>query len=247
VVDIFRYTDIAEAGAPILNPLSLEKLLLLGRLARLEPGMTQLDLACGKGEMLCRFAAGHGVQGIGIDIHAPFIDLAQHRSDELGVAEQVRFVVGDAGTHGIDGAFDVVSCIGATWIGGGLPGALELMERSLAPGGVILVGEVFAEAEPPDDHAQRHGGTLRGMSDLGGILGCVEAAGLELVEMVIASREDWDRYSARHWDTAHAWLLRHPDHEEAPGIREWMDRTRRTYLADERRWLGWGTFVLRSA
>ena len=59
MIDIFRYTDIAEAGAAILNPLSFEKLLLLGELMELRPDLTMLDLACGKGEMLCQFAARH--------------------------------------------------------------------------------------------------------------------------------------------------------------------------------------------
>jgi RimJ/RimL family protein N-acetyltransferase len=69
------------------------------------------------------------VRGVGIDIHASFLDVAHRRADELGVTEQVRFAVGDAGAHDIDGTFDVVSCIGATWVGGGLAGALELMKH----------------------------------------------------------------------------------------------------------------------
>ncbi len=76
MIDIFRYTDIAEAGAAILNPLSFEKLLLLGELMELRADLTMLDLACGKGEMLCQFAARHGARGVGIDIHASFIEEA---------------------------------------------------------------------------------------------------------------------------------------------------------------------------
>jgi hypothetical protein len=245
VVDIFRCTDIAEAGVPILNPLSLDKLFLLGEIARLEPGMRHLDLACGKGELLCQYAARHGTHGVGIDMHPPFIEIARARATELGVAGRLDFQVGDAGGHGIPGTFDVVSCIGATWVGGGFAGSLELMKRSLAPSGVILVGEVFADGALPADQDQRHHGTLRGMTDLGGILDQSEAAGLELVEMVIASREDWDRYSARQWDRASVWLQGNAEHEDASGVRQWLDSTRRAYLADERTWLEWGVFVLR--
>jgi hypothetical protein len=244
VVDIFRYTEIAEAGAPILNPLSLDKLLLLGELAGLRPGMRQLDLACGKGEMLCQFASRHQVSGVGVDIHEPFIDIARQRAAELGVVQRVDFRVGDAGTHEVDGAFDVVSCIGATWIGGGFTGAVELMKRSAVNGGRLLVGEVFLEHEPPPDVEGRHHGTLHGIADLAGLLDQVDQAGVELTEMVIASREDWDRYSSRHWAQARSWLDSHPDHPEANDVRAWTSKYRRDYLASERDWLGWGVFVL---
>lgn len=245
VVDIFRYSYVAESGAKILNPLSPEKLLLLGELAGLKPGMSQLDLACGKGEMLCQYARRHGVRGTGIDIYAPFVELAEQRARDLGVADEVKFRVGDASTHREQGRFDVVSCIGATWIGGGFSGAVQLMRENLVDGGTMLVGEVFSEGEIPADAARRHQGTLSELADLGGILRQTEALGVELVEMVLASRDDWDRYSSRHWAQAHAWLQQYPQHEEAEGIRDWMTRSRRTYLTDERRWMQWGVFVLR--
>ena len=247
-VDIFRFTEIAEEGVPILNPLSDAKLARLGLVARLRPGMTQLDLGCGKGEMLCRWARDHGIGGVGIDIHAPLVDEARRRASELGVESSVTFVLGDAATRSVEGPFDVVSCIGATWIGGGFVGTIELMRRSLRPGGVLLVGEVFVESGAslrPEDADERHGGSLRGMRDLGGLLDQVSEAGCTLDEMVLASRDDWDEYSSRQWDRAEAWLRANPSSPEAPGVRAFLDRSRRAYLADERGWLGWGVFVLR--
>ena len=247
MVDIFRYTDVAEAGVAILNPLSFDKLLLVGELARLEAGMQQLDLACGKGEMLCQYAARHGITGVGIDIYAPFIDIAVNRAGELGVGDRVEFRVGDAAQHGIrDRTFEVVSCIGATWVGGGFSGSIALMRRSMTPGGRLLIGEVFLEAEPPADADERHRGTLHGIADLGVILDQVESAGMHLVEMVIATRDDWDRYQSRQWDRAHTWLRANPQHPDAAEIRQWTDRYQRGYLADERNWLGWGVFILRA-
>jgi SAM-dependent methyltransferase len=245
VVDIFRYTDVAEAGVAILNPLSDEKLRLVGELARLTPGQSVLDLACGKGELLCQFAARHGIRGIGVDIHPPFVSIASARAEELGVSSAVSFVQGDAGIHEAPGSFDVVSCIGATWIGGGFGGALSLMRRSLSPGGTLLVGEVFFESPPPSPDAVSSVIGREGGTDLGGLLSMVESAGCTLDEMVLASRDDWDRYSSRQWDRAESWLRAHPDDGDAPGIREWVDRSRRSYLADERSWMGWGVFVIR--
>ena len=44
--------EIAEAGHRILNPIDIDKLMLLGEVCRLGPGQRQLDLACGKGVFL---------------------------------------------------------------------------------------------------------------------------------------------------------------------------------------------------
>jgi hypothetical protein len=51
-----RLHKIAEAHHRILNPFTDEKLMLLGEVCRLRPGMRQLDLCSGKGEMLCQWA-----------------------------------------------------------------------------------------------------------------------------------------------------------------------------------------------
>src|SRR5687767_11938039 len=112
----------------VLNPLRLDDVMLLGEMCGLEPGMRQLDLASGKGEMLCQYAARHGITGLGVDIYTPFVADARARAIELGVERQVEFVLADAATHdpGPD-QFDVVSCIGATWIGGGLAGTIDIM------------------------------------------------------------------------------------------------------------------------
>ena len=62
----------------------------------------------------------------------------------MDVTEKLTFVQGDAGeypqaTHD----FNVVSCIGATWIGNGLNGTIELMKPALKPDGLLLVGEPY--------------------------------------------------------------------------------------------------------
>lgn len=44
-----RHHEIAESGHRILNPITEEKLMLLGEVCRLEEGQRLLDLACGKG------------------------------------------------------------------------------------------------------------------------------------------------------------------------------------------------------
>ena len=245
MVSIFRYSEISEANSRILNPLSHSKLVQLGEICRLTTGQRHLDLACGKGEMVCLFARDHGTLGLGIDIYPPFVAAARSRAVELGVEASVVFREGDAADPGeIEADLDLVSCIGATWIGGGLAGTLDLMRRWVRPGGWLLVGEVFWAQEPPPDVRRLHEGTQT-FADLAGTLDCIEAAGLELVDMVLANTDDWDRYQASQWLAASDWLAANPGDPDAGEVREMTSFWRRSYLTDLRRCMGWGVFVVR--
>ncbi|HEX3387746.1 MAG TPA: class I SAM-dependent methyltransferase [Streptosporangiaceae bacterium] len=247
-MDVLRQHEIAEAGHRILNPFTDEKLALVGKLCRWRRGQRLLDLASGKGEMLCTWARRHGIQGVGVDLSDVFVPAARARAAELGVADRVAFVRGEASAFEVEpGSFDAVACIGATWIGGGLAGTADLMRPALAPGGLLLIGEPFWWEEPPGEaHAALALGAEE-FTSLPGTLDRFEAAGLELLEMVLADEDSWDRYVASQWWTVTRWLDDHPDHPDAPEMRGYLDRSRRSHLTYRRRYLGWGVFVLRPA
>ena len=245
VVNIHRYHEISEINHLILNPLSTEHMLLIGDICGLGAGQRHLDLASGKGEMLCQYALRYGTTGIGVDINAPCITTSSARARELGVDSSVEFVRADAGTYAAEtGAFDVVSCIGATWVGGGLPGTLRLMQPPLRRDGWILVGEIFwTEVPPPNVEAALDYGYAVG--DLGSVLTRFDDGGLDLVEMVIANSDAWDRYSASQWLNVSNWLRDNPGDPDAADMRTARDKSRREYLEYERRYLGWGVFIAR--
>jgi SAM-dependent methyltransferase len=239
-----RFHEIAEANHRILNPFTDEKLLLLGDVCRLTSGQRQLDLACGKGEMLCRWAERYGIEGVGVDLSEVFLTAARARAAELGVADRVRFVQADASTPPPEGApYDVVSCIGATWIGGGLAGTVELMRPALRTDGLLLIGEPYWIAKPPE---QAYGPLGIGPNDFTSLAGTEErlaAAGVELVEMVLADQDSWDRYVAAQWWTLDAWLRANPDDPEWAEIRQTFEVSRRWHLEYGRQYFGWGVFV----
>lgn len=239
--------EIAETHHRILDPFTNEKLMLLGEVCRLRPGMTMLDLACGKGETLCRWAQQWGITGVGVDISRVFIPAAKARAQELGVSDKVTFVEADAGTYPQDDhEFDIVSCMGATWIGGGLIGTLELTKKAIkGRDSLILVGEPYWIEPPPPEAAQALGIANEDYTSLIGTLDRIETTGLELVEMVLADQDSWDRYAASQWRTISDWLRENPHHRLAPEMRTWVADGRRSYLQYGRRYLGWGVFVTR--
>lgn len=239
-----RFHEIAEADHRILNPYTEEKLRLLGEICRLQPGQRQLDLACGKGEMLSQWAARYGISGVGVDLSEVFLAAARARAAELGVADRVAFVHANASTYQPEPAgFDIVSCIGATWIGGGLAGTVELLRPALRDDGLILVGEPYWRAEPPPEALAAF---RVGPDDFVSLAGTAErlgVAGIELVEMVLADEESWDRYVASQWWTLERWLRANPADPDAAAIRQFRDDARSSHLRYGRQLLGWGVFV----
>src|SRR5574338_1160601 len=95
-MDIPRIFTITESAHRIHNPITPEQLATLGSALRLEPGARVLDLASGSGEMLCTWARDHGVVGTGVDMSQLFTEQAKVRAVELGVADRVKFIHGDA-------------------------------------------------------------------------------------------------------------------------------------------------------
>ncbi|MYS21954.1 MULTISPECIES: SAM-dependent methyltransferase [unclassified Streptomyces] len=244
-----RHHEIAESGHRILNPYTEEKLMLLGRICRLREGQRQLDLACGKGEMLTRWAERYGIGGVGVDLSEVFLAAARDRAAELGVADRVNFERGDAGAYRApDGAFDVVSCIGASWIGQGLAGTIGLLRPAMRAGGLMLIGEPYWTEPPPEEALEEIGVEAEDHASLAGTLDRIEATGMELVEMVLADGDSWDRYAAEQWFAVSDWLRSVPgDHPDAADMRAFLEHARRTHLTWIRRYFGWGVFVLRES
>jgi SAM-dependent methyltransferase len=247
-MDIPRIFTISESAHRIHNPFTEDKFATLGAALRLKPGTRILDLGSGSGEMLCTWARDHGVIGTGVDMSLLFTRQAEQRAKELGVADQVEFIHGDAAGFVSDEKVDVAACVGATWIGGGVPGTIELLAQSLRPGGIILVGEPYWRQLPPSDKVAR-GCLANGVSDylmLPDFLASFGSLGYDVVEMVLADQDGWDRYEAANWLTMRRWLEANPDDEFAAEVRAKLDTEPERYAAYTREYMGWGVFALMS-
>ena len=247
-MDIPRIFNITESAHRIHNPITPEKLATLGAALRLEPGTRVLDLGSGSGEMLCTWARDYGISGTGIDMSQLFTEQARLRAEELGVADRVEFIHGDAAGYVADEKVGVAACVGATWIGGGVVGAIGLLAKSLRTGGIILIGEPYWLQLPPTEEVAKGCGA-DSISDfllLPDLLASFGNLGYDVVEMVLADQDSWDRYEAAKWLTMRRWLETNPDDDFAKDVRAELTSAPERYATYTREYLGWGVFALMS-
>lgn len=240
-----RFT-IAESSHRILDPFTPAKLDELGNALHLTAGMTMLDLACGKGEALCQWASQHGITGTGVDFNPPFIAAARDRARELGVSEQVILLESNAAGFVAETPVDVASCMGATWIGGGTLGTLDLLALSMKPGGIALIGEVYWREVPttPEELTGTGSQSVEQFSTLWDLIEQFQSEGWDLVEMVLADEDSWDRYTAAQWLNMRRFIDANPDDEIVPELRAELDAVPGKYVRYRRRYWGWGVFAL---
>jgi SAM-dependent methyltransferase len=207
-----------------------------------------LDLGSGSGEMLCTWARDYRISGTGVDMSQLFAGQAKLRAEELGVTDHINFIHGDAAGYVSDEKVGVAACVGATWIGGGVAGTIELLAKSLRPGGIILIGEPYWRQLPPTEEVAKgcRAGAIADFLLLPELLASFGNLGYDVVEMVLADQDSWDRYEAAKWLTMRRWLETNPGDDFSKDVRAELTSAAERYAAYTREYLGWGVFALMS-
>ena len=246
-MDNWRFFDITHREHILCNPMSIEKFEQLVALVRLRPGACVLDIATGKGEFIIQLAERYSVEGVGVDLSPYCIADAKRKQQNRVPDAQLSFLEMDGADYGPEKpeSFDLVACIGASWVYGGHRGTLKALEGMAAQESWIVVGEPYWRKEPKGAYLEAIGAqrstylTHHENATVG------QELGLELVYTLVSSQDDWDKYEGLQWYAADEWAREHP---EDPDVREVLKRVRESksiYLKWGREMLGWAIYVFK--
>ncbi len=241
-MNFLELKDIAERDLEIINPISAEKILAIGRMAGMAPGKTILDFGCGYAEPLTLWAKNYGVSGMGIDIRPKAIEHARLKIQQRGLSDRLQVIQGNGAAYQFEpGRYDYAACIGATFIWDSYQAALAAMKQAIRPAGKLLVGEVYwLKDTVPPDLAQSQT-CFHSESKL---LQITWEAGLEVEYVVRASHDDWDTYEAGNWYGLIRWIEENPQHPERQQAIDHLHESQTEYFRYGREYFGWAIYLL---
>lgn len=124
-----------------LHDAQMQKLDLICRKLRLQPGENFLDMGCGWGSLVLHAARHFGVKAHGITISRIQHEVARKRIREAGLEGQCTVELRDYRTCGeLEGLFDKIASVGMYEHVGlpNLPAYFRIVHRLLKPGGAFL-------------------------------------------------------------------------------------------------------------
>jgi len=233
---------VVEARHDIQNPTSPEKIRLLGERLQLDATSRVLDIASGRGGPALLLAQAYGCHVTCVERLAEFVEGARRRVAEAGLHDRIEIVHTDARVFPIeDGRYDVAMCLGASFVWDGLENTLAALTPAVRSRGFVVVGEPYWKTWPlPQGFQPGQGEDFTSFEQTAQRF---ESSGLELVAVITASDDDWDRYESPHWLALDEWLAAHPQAPEAEEFRERGRQAKERYLRWERDLIGWAIFT----
>lgn len=241
-MNFLELKDIAEREIELVNPISPQKILTIGKYAGMAPGKTLLDFGCGYAEPLALWSENFGVSGIGIEVRQNAVQRARDKIVARGLTDRLQIVHGNGAEISFEpGSFDFAACVGASFIWGGYRPALQALKRFIKPGGKIIIGEPYwlKETVPPD-FAQAQGE----VHSEAWLLRVTQDEGLDVQYVVRASQDDWDRYEAANWDGLLRWIEENPSHPERRQVIDHLHESQDEYFTYGREYFGWALYLL---
>ncbi len=233
---------IAHQTMELLNPTTPEKILKFGKMLGLKEGARVIDFGSGCAEPLALWASEYGITGVGVDISPDFCARATEKLRARGLADRIDIVCCPGADYRLpDAAFDVATCIGATFAFGGYQETVRALTKAVHSRGRVGIGEVYWRGDlVPPAYAQKET-AIHAETDL---LRMTREEGFEIEYVLRASREDWDRYASDNWHALLRWLEETPSHPDRQQVFEHFRRSQDEYARFERPYLGWALYAL---
>ena len=242
-----KFFDITHREHVFCNPMSADKFEKLIALLRLEPKDRVLEIATGKGEFIIRLAEQYGIEGIGIDLSPYCISDAKKKHQQRIPNAQLSFMEMDGADYDSKarGDFNLVACIGASWIYGGHRETLTALNEMAAPGSWVIVGEPYWQREPTAKHLEAIGEKRSAYGTHYENMKVGQELGLKLVYTLVSNQDDWDRYEGLQWYAANEWASKNPDDADVEEVMKRVSENRENYLRWGRETFGWAIYLFK--
>jgi SAM-dependent methyltransferase len=224
----------------ICNPMTDPDLDDLGALLDPQDDDRVLDIACGHGEALLRMAERAAVVGTGVDLSPWVLVRALGAARDRSLRGTLEWQLGDGADTPHAPEWDIVTCLGASWIWDGFEGTAQAVADRCKPGGRIAIGDVQVrpDADPADlatveDPALHRGEQVEVLRGLGLI---------PIVEMGF-STDAWADYDARVRASAASYAAGHEGDPE----RDFRAMAANWDKEEHLRALDWTVWVARKA
>ena len=248
-MDQWKFYDITHREHIFCNPMSTGKFEELITLLRLRSGARVLEIATGKGEFIIRLAEQYGIEGIGVDLSPYCVSDAKKKHQQRIPEAQLKFLEMDGAGYEPEKpeSFDLVACIGASWIYGGHRGTLKALNVLAARRSWIVVGEPYWRQEPSAEYLEAIGEERSTFATHYENIEMGKKLGLEMVYTLVSNQDDWDRYEGLQWYAAQEWASEHPDDPDVDKVLKRVRENKEAYLRWGRETLGWAIYVFRKS
>ncbi|MHA2355686.1 MAG: class I SAM-dependent methyltransferase [Candidatus Thorarchaeota archaeon] len=193
VAELGNYEFMAYIGVPYFRWGGMESTDRLVSLCEIDSSKRVLIAGCGTGYSACHIAQSVGCEVVGFDISEMLVAMAQERAENMGLQEQVTFIVADG--HDIpyeSDSFDVLLTESVALFMD-KERALKEFSRVVVPDGYVGLSEGFRAEELSSDAREKLDEAESLLSDNVGVpvaiptqsewKGYLEASGLEDIQM----------------------------------------------------------------
>ncbi|NYT05111.1 MAG: methyltransferase domain-containing protein [Methanomicrobiales archaeon] len=233
--------EIAQGSLAIMNPTTIGDVCAAAGPAALSAGDHVLDMGAGNGTVLAALGRQYGICGTGIERRRSSCRLAEAAFLDQGLSERLRIICADAAAMAPGTPADMVVCLGASSIWGGIPHTLAACAPLLRTGGHLLLGDRYWRHERVQPEFAREWPDVLTEYELLSVFG---ETGYELCGITRSSERDWDRYESSIWQSCRAWIAAHPGDPRTQEVEHYLRDIQAEYLGYGREHVGWAMYLL---